>query len=274
MGKKDNGAAVDAASTVVGATVGLDARLSAVFATLTPEEQKEFEAMSLEDRILELSMIADISESSVSLLKGANLKAAKEENINLPILTAGGPGLRAGTKIAAFFMGVHHVFSKEVKENWKPFKGNKQMYYYNSYLKFKTRDGKEFGIWNSATLSILTKVLTHSSAPGIIAKDPLVAITYVGLVEGREVLERDYGIVLTTGNKAHVFTTDIEEGAQIMQYKKGVFCNLNAPTPIESDEDSAAITKEDATRSNYERLMALQSPENQVTQLLAGGSVQ
>ena len=273
MGKKENGAAVDATSTVVGATVGLDARTSAVYNALTADEKKDFDALSLEERIAELSAIADIEESSAALAKTAEMKEAKEEKLNLTILTAGGPGLRAGTKITAFFMGVVHIFSKELKPNWKEYKGKNHMFSYNSYLKFKDRNGREFGIWNSATLSILTKVPTHSSLPAKIAKDPLVTIEYVGKIEGREVLERDYGIKLTAGNSAHVFNTLIEKGVEVAQYVPGVICSLNAPFPIESDDD-VKVSKDEATRMNYEKLMGLQGPGSQVSQLLSHDSVQ
>jgi hypothetical protein len=44
---------------------------------------------------------------------------------------------------------------------------------------------------------------------------------------------------------------------------------LNSPFPIESDETAGTVSREEATRANYEKLMALQNGGDAISGLLA-----
>lgn len=260
MSKKDTTVATDL-------LVGLDQRLQAVFAALSAEEQAEISIMSMDEKVDALELIASLN-ASLTVGGDTAFKDAKPEQDNAVILSPGGMGLRAGTKFRAYLLGTVHIFSKDIKENWKEFKGKTQTFFYNSNYKFRDMNGKEFGIWSSPTLRILEKIPTHASLPSIVKADPLVEIHYVGKVEGKEVLKQQYGIELTKGNAAHVFTVKVAEGVTYNPYIKGCVNSLNSPTPVENDS-ATPVSREEATRANYERLMALQSGGNDVAGLLA-----
>lgn len=246
---------------------GLDQRLQAIFAGLSIEEQAEISMMSMDEKVQALELIASLS-ASATIGGDMAFKEAKPEQDNAVILSPGGIGLRPGTTFRAYLLGTVHIFSKEVKENWKEFKGKTQTFFYNSNYKFRDMNGKEFGIWSSPTLRILEKIPTHASLPSIVKADPLVEIHYVGKVEGKEVLKQEYGIELTKGNAAHVFKVKVADNVQYNPYIKGCVNSLNSPVPVENDSASP-VSREEATRANYERLMALQSGGNDVAGLLA-----
>ena len=257
MGKKGQTESVETTAADV-AAMALEPRLQAVLASLTAEERTGILALSSEEQIEQLEMIASI-EASATMGGDVAFVSAKPTQENILILTAGGPGLRAGTTIRGYLMGIVHVFAKEMKENWKEFKGKKQVFFYNSYFKFKDANGKEFGIWNSPALRNLEKIPTHAATPALVGKNPLVEIKYVGKIEGKEVLKQQYGLELTKGNAAHVFIPKVEDGVRFNAYVKGAVNSLNSPVPVESEEEAGTVTREDATRSNYERLMQLQA---------------
>jgi hypothetical protein len=246
---------------------GLDQRLQTIFNGLSASEQAEIALMNMEEKVQSLELIASLA-ASASIGGDMAFKVAKPEQDSTVILSPGGIGLRAGTTFRAYLLGTVHIFSKDMKENWKEFKGKTQTFFYNSNYKFRDMNGKEFGIWSSPTLRILEKIPTHASLPSIVKADPLVEITYVGKIEGKEVLKQEYGIELTKGNAAHVFTVKVAEGVQYNPYIKGCVNSLNSPVPVESDSASP-VSREEATRANYERLMALQSGGNDVAGLLA-----
>jgi hypothetical protein len=246
---------------------GLEPRLKAIFASLTTAEQAELSVMNVQERQDALDLMASLAASATA---GNDIifKDAKPEQDNAVILTPGGMGLRAGSKFRAYLLGTVHIFSKEIKENWKEFIGKTQTFYYNSYYKFRDVNGKEFGIWSSPTLRILEKLPTHASLPGMVKSDPLVEISYIGKIEGKEILKQEHGIELQKGNVAHVFKVKVPESVSYNPYIKGCINNLNSPTPVESDSDTP-VSREEATRANYERLMALQSGGSDVAGFLA-----
>jgi hypothetical protein len=248
-------------------TAGLDQRLQAIFTALTAEEQAEVSIMSADDRVQALELISSLA-ASATIGGDMTFRDAKPEQDNTVILSPGGMGLRPGTTFRAYLLGTVHIFSKTIKENWKEFKGNTQTFYYNSNYKFRDMNGKEFGIWASPTLRILEKIPTHASLPSIVKADPLVEIHYVGKIEGKDLLKQEYGIELIKGNAAHVFKVKVADGVQYNPYIKGCVNSLNSPFPIESDSGNP-VSREEATRANYERLMALQANGNDVAGLLA-----
>jgi hypothetical protein len=264
MGKKNE----TTTPAVAAESLTLSPKLQAVLESLSAEERADILAMEPEAQVDALEMIASL-ENSENVATDVEFVAAKPERDDILILTAGGPGLRAGKKIRAFLMGTVHVFAKEMKENWKEYKGRTQTFFYNSYFKFKDINGKEFGIWSSPTLRILEKIPTHASTPSLVAQNPMVEIKYVGLVEGKEVLKQVYGIELTKGNKAHVFQVNVASGVRYNAYVKGCVNSLNSPFPIESDETAGTVSREEATRANYEKLMALQNGGDAISGLLA-----
>jgi hypothetical protein len=245
----------------------LDANLQSVFAALTDAEKAEMSVMSPEERVQALELMASLS-ASAEFSGDTVFKDAKPEQDTTVVLSPGGMGLRAGTKFVAYLQGTIHIFAKDIKENWKEYKEGNKTYFYNSNYKFRDLNGKEFKIWASPTLRILEKIPTHSATPSLVKSDPLVEIHYIGKIEGKEVLKQEYGIELTKGNSAHVFKVKVAEGVKFNPYVKACVNSLNSPFPIQSSDSNESVTREEATRAMYERLMALQGG-NEISAFIA-----
>ena len=237
----------------------LSSEQMAAFKGFAKEDQAEI--LGLKSASEAVSMIEALMSMAVSTSKLANveLHEAKSELENITIFSAGGPGFRAGTTFRAALLGTHHIYSTEYKENWEEYVEDDNTWYYNSIFKFDA-DGKQFGIWNYGTLSDLRKIPTLASRTA--KSNPIVEVTYVGKVEGRDVLKSKYNIELTRGNEAHVFI--IKTDAVINRYEPGTLNSLNAPFPVSSKK--SGLNKFEATRQNYERILAAQG---QVSGLLA-----
>lgn len=246
---------------------GLDAKYSAILADMSAEDRAELEVLTSDEQIAKLNFLLSIQASALvaSDVEFKDIKPVKE---NINILMAGKAGLTAGTKIRAYLMGTVHIFSREFKENWKEFQGETGTFYYNSYIKFRGVDGLEFGIWGSPTLRLLEKVPTNAATPDLVKVDPMVEVTYVGKIEGRERLAKEFGIELRQGNSSHVFIVKVANGVKYDAYVKGCVNSLNAPFPIEKSA-TGTVTREEATRSNYEKLMAVQNNGGAISGLLA-----
>jgi hypothetical protein len=248
-------------------TDGLE-KFAAILADMTPDQQTALATLTDEEKVAKLEFLLSIQSSAVFAndVEFLDVKPVKE---NIEILTAGGMGLTAGTRIRAFLLGTVHVYTKDFKPNWKIFTSeNGATYYYNSYIKFQNVQGIDFGIWNSPTLRMLEKVPTNAALPELVKSNPLVEVNYVGKIEGRERLSKEFGIELRQGNSAHVFQPKIAAGVKYDSYVKGCVNSLNSPFPIERAE-AGSVSRDEATRSNYEKLMALQNNGSTISASLA-----
>jgi len=261
MGKKQQDQQAGTPALAAEVLAALTPAQAAVLGSLSAEEVAELSTMTTEEVQGNLDILASLA-SSASAAGDVNFVDAKPEQQNLPLLVAGGMGLRAGTVITAYLLGTVHIFAKEQKENWKEFRTEKNLYYYNSYYKFRDLNGKEFGIWASPTLRILEKIPTNAATPSLVKADPMVRISYVGKIEGKERLKQEFNLEITKGNAAHVFQVKTADSVRFNSFIKGCINSLNAPTPHESS-DATSVSKEEATRSNYERLMALEADRGQ-----------
>jgi hypothetical protein len=228
---------------------GLDEDAAESFLSMSVQEQDDYIALS------ESFSAADV--------RGIELEMAKAENENMPILRVGMAPLVAGAKIAARLKGTRFIYSKEHKENWKKFKAsNGDIYYTNSYSVFENlKTGKEFGIWSYATLRILEKIPTKEVyGPTSKFNNPIVQIEYLGKIEGRDVLAKDHGIILTEGSSAHVFKVEVEKGHPTFQYEAGCLNPLNSPTPIVRNGEK--VDRVEATKSRFDKLAALNGNNN------------
>jgi len=234
----------------------LSTRTQAFIEGLDDDAQESFLSMS-EAEQLDYIALAD-SLATVSM-KGIDFEMAKTENENMPILRVGLAPLVAGAKIVARLKGTRFIYSKEHKENWKKFKAsNGDIFYTNSYSVFENiNTGKEFGIWSYATLRILEKIPTKTvyGPDSKYKNDPVVEISYLGKIEGRDVLAKDHGIILTEGNAAHVFNVQVEKGVPVFQYEAGCLNPLNSPTPIVRNGEK--VDRVEATKSRFDKLAAL-----------------
>jgi hypothetical protein len=248
MAKKETGTA-----TVDVSLMGLSEAQIAIYNGLSAEDQADI--LEISDLAEKIAMIESLGTliSSTAQLASVDLKEVKKEAERFAIFTAGGPGMRAGTSFRAAFMGTNHIFLNEYRENWEEYVENDTTWFYNSNFKFKgVADGKEFGVWSYGTLSDLRKIPTLSSGSGLV--DPIVEVTYVGKVEGRDVLKAKYGIELNRGNEAHVFI--VKTDVDFNRYESGIVNSLNAPYPLASKKSS--VNKYEATRLNYEKIQAAQ----------------
>lgn len=232
--------------------IGLSAEQLAIFNGLSVEDQSDI--LELSEAADAIAMIEALGSMIASTAKLADVELVETKvEDKFAILSAGGIGLRAGTTFRAALMGTHHIFVSDYRENWEEYVENDKTWFYNSHFKFKgVDDGKIFGVWNYGTLSDLKKMPTLSSKTG--AVDPIVEITYVGKVEGRDILKSKYNIELTRGNEAHVFI--IKTDGVFDRYASGVVNNLNAPYPLASKKST--LNKYEATRLNYEKIQAAQ----------------
>jgi hypothetical protein len=248
MAKKD---------TVVSTEVLATGKFAPLLSTLSEKEAQEFEALSDDVKEMRLAIYEDMLMSSSSDLGDFVEIANKNENIE--IFSAGSAMLREGKPVRVRLHGTVYIKSKDFKENWTEKKdANGGVYYLNQFFQVETvGSGHVFGIWNYPTLRKLEKI--HTVTSGSIAgdKDPIIEITYVGKIEGREVLKRDHKIDLKQGNSAHVFIVKAEKSANIEAYATGCVNPLNS-NELETST-GPKLSRDEATKANFERLMALQS---------------
>lgn len=229
-------------------------------------EKEAFLLLSVEEQN---AIVSEIEAMGVG--SGAELMTAKAELENLPIYAVDGAKgtfvllklvddqvakIPVGKKIFGRLLGTRFVHSKEHKENWKKTKAaDGTIRYSNSYFVFENmKTGLKFGVWNMAGLRILEKVVTSESLGDSTGKNPEVAIEYVGLIEGRDKLQKDYGIILTEGNSSHVFDVVVEKGAIINQYEAGCMNPLNDPEPFVSSGEKK--DKVEATKERFAQIAA------------------
>lgn len=163
--------------------------------------------------------------------------------------------LYAGDEIGGEFLGTVPMFSTEPKENWGEEIVDGKKIWTNKHYAFKRADGTMFGLFATSTLWKLQKIATSATHQAI--KNPLVKVSYVGLVEGKEVLKEKYGIELTSGSKAHVCKLAHSKDARISEYTKGCVNLLRSPKPTFGEKSNLSSFEQDV--ANFEKMQAYAS---------------
>ena len=156
----------------------------------------------------------------------------------------------AGEVVGGRFLGTVPMFSLEFKENWEEMIVEGKKVYTNQHYAFERKDGSRFGIHDSrATLWVLEKIATKATNPTL--ENPIVKISYVGIVTGKDRLEKDYGVVLKTGNQAHVCTVETDKTAVIDRYAAGAINLLRNPMPNLGKKEK--LSHFEQNKLNYEK---------------------
>lgn len=210
----------------------LSADQEKIVKAFSAEELEAFKALPSDERRIEmLEMIASTALATDVTGDFEEISGADEQE-DVTILSAGGLGCQAGQVFVARFLGTVPMFSQDFKENWEEHVIEGRTVYMNSYYLFENaKTGKKFGLYKAPCLNkVLPKVPTKASN-GNVAANPLVRITYVGKIKGKDVLRDKYDLVLTSGNEAHVHTVELERGIRFDRYRPGVVNYLKNPIP-------------------------------------------
>lgn len=144
--------------------------------------------------------------------------------------------LYAGEHVEGKLIGTVPMFSMDFKENWEERLVDGKKVWFNQHYLFETSTGIKFGVHDArASLWLLEKISTSMTNPSI--KNPYVRIDYVGLIEGKERLEKEYNIKLTTGKEAHVCTIKTEKGTIMDTYAAGALNLTRDPRPNFGSEE-------------------------------------
>lgn len=200
--------------------------------------------------LVEASLTNDREEYPIFRLGGNEIPATgREENT-----------LYAGDEIGGEFLGTNPMFSTEPKENWDEQLVDGKKIWVNKHYAFKKADGTLFGLFATSTLWKLQKIATSATNPSI--KNPMVKVSYIGLVEGKEVLKEQYGVEITSGNKAHVCKLAHSRDAKISEYTKGCVNLLRSPKPTFGEKSNLSAFEQDVM--NFEKAHSYATENGQV----------
>lgn len=176
--------------------------------------------------------------------------------------------LYAGESLVGEFIGTVPMFSLEPKENWEETVVEGKKVWLNQHYLFKNpKTGDLFGLHDArASLWILEKISTSMTNPSI--PNPVVKIDYVGIVEGKDVLEKEYGIKLKTGKEAHVAKVLTQKGTQIDTYASGAVNLTRDPRPNFGSAEKVDRMTQNAR--NFERAKGIHGAQP----VIAGGQPQ
>lgn len=205
--------------------------------------------------------VETVDYNSVSLVSGQDTELNSVEiqtEEKYPIFSFGteaGPGvILPKGKIRGTFLGTVPMFSKTFKENWDELEVEGQVIYASKHFAFTDANGNKFGIFSSSNLWKLTKIPTAISGKAF--KNPTVEVEYVGKVEGRDVLEKEFGIKIQKGNSAHVF--NVKTDTQVDMTIEGCVNYLRNPIPSLGAKKEGRDAIETA-RKSWERQQKLQA---------------
>lgn len=186
---------------------------------------------------------------------GGDLEAGKPREVNT---------IYAGDVIIGKLVGTVPMWSLEPKENWKEEEAEGRKYWTSLHYKFKNvKTGEEFGVFNNSTLFNLQKILTSSSSPEL--ADPTVGITYIGKIEGKERLSKEFGIELTKGTSAHVTKLSLPKDVKIDAYQAG--CVNYTRNPMPNFGSKVKISRAEQARLNYAAIEARKAKHEGQAQL-------
>lgn len=214
-----------------------------LIAGLSKEDKATFDALPSDEKKQEmLALMATIAATTGADVEVEEYKQTGDEDCT--ILSPGGLGLGVGAKVTARFLGIVPMHSTEPKENWTEKVIEGKTVWLNHFYKFESLDGKRtFGIYKSPMLNkVLTKVFTTATRPTVTPINPIITLTYDGIVEGKEELQKRYNFTLNKGTKCHAFRVAVDKFAVIDPYFKGICNYLKSPLPnLGEKEDVDAL---------------------------------
>jgi hypothetical protein len=178
-------------------------------------------------------------------------------------------GIKKGQTITGRFRGTVPMSSTDFKENWKDEVIEGKTVYTNRYFEFETMDGKSrFGIYQNPFLNkVLPKLATKASISKV-EKNPVVSMTYLGIIEGREVLAKEYDLQLTKGNSAHVVNVKLEAGVAYDPYFRGCANLLKSAQPnFGSKEKLSGLAQSDVDWARIQRANGLDIDGKPLTEI-------
>lgn len=230
----------------------LRADLKEVLAMLTTDELARFNTIKEEDQE---QYLVSLKATKTALVDFADVEfeSAPDGDAGYHIFsvpTANNAGdLRVGSILVGELVGFVPMVSLEPKKNWDKCKlPNGTTVYMSGHYRFQNPKTKEeFGIYSYSNLWELQKVPTLATEASALrpAKNPLVRIEYVGLIEGSENLAK-FGIQTDDGDKSHVFKVQYEKGLKVNKYIKGCINMTHSPLPnfgTKGDEAVDQITR-------------------------------
>lgn len=244
---------------------------------LNKDEQALFDSFNEKEREFFLAMPSDEERKAyldeiLELSTTDDLGVEMEEDVireeDVPIYPVGRGPFRVGKTVKARFLGVRRIFSKEKKKHWDTRVVEGITFYINdAYIFEHPKTGKEFGLFESPMLKrVLRKTHTKASNPNI-ERNPLVAITYDGLITDPVKLKNEYNFELQEGDGAHAIRCAVEKAHKdlVTPYSTGTKCWLEAPLPKVSNNKKLTAEEQDA--ADWERQQRLANPVNNAGEL-------
>lgn len=242
-----------------------------IIKNLSAEEKKVFEGLKHEDQLAYIVRI-EMKNDSFDSVEFAEIEDTLE---NVTLLAPKSPsnplGLVAGDVVVGRLLGYVNMFSEDEKENWTKVidRESGKLFYANGYYKFQRKDGSLVGLRSGSNLWRLGKIATVATNPLTIKENPVVKVTYLGLIEGKERLKAEFGIEIQSGNSSHVYKIEPAKNAVISK-EKGIINYLNSPVPVVYGNDGrsdAEIAMDNYTKQAIanEKAKALMLEQSQAT---------
>jgi hypothetical protein len=238
----------------------------AILAKMSKDERLAFDALRDSEKeafFLSLQLTSqDVSEDGFETVGGG-----LEDCPIIGVKTEKNPfGMKDGEKFSATFLGTVVRISKEPKENWDQIAVGGKVYYTSPYYKFKRANGSVFGIQGYSGLWKLKRIATAATDPRYY-NNPEVMVKYIGHIEGKERLKKEFGIEIASGNSSHVFEVLVKNAVALRDSEKtrsGVINYLNSPIPVETANDDGLTDVEIAARNYKLQVEAHQAVSAQI----------
>jgi DNA-binding transcriptional ArsR family regulator len=240
-----------------------------VLETFSEDDFKLFEAMEDKQKLEMLDFL--VQESSVTIDESEfSFDSAEIQNMREEILMIqpNGPLCRPGKTFLVELLGTMPMWSLKKQTGWKDHvaPNGKKFWTSHYYVCMDIKTGKKIGFYrNPVLVKYLTKIPTAASNVNV-ASNPKLKIGYVGLIEGEERLANEFGIELVNGGeKAHVFTVDVEKGLKFNRYRPGIINYLDNPIPNFGEKEQ--ISEIDRATRDWEQLEMLNNGVSTAAQI-------
>lgn len=215
-----------------------------IIKNLSAEEKKIFKTLKFEDQMAYVLRI-EMKEDSFDGVEFEEINDTLEDVTLLAPKSPSNPlGLVAGDVVIGRLLGYVNMFSESPKENWDKIVDQEsgKLFYANGYYKFQRKDGSLFGLRSGSNLWRLGKIATVATNPLAYRENPVVKVTYLGLIEGKEKLKADYGIEIQSGSSSHVYKIEPSKTAVVLK-EKGIVNYLNSPIPVVHSDDNRTASE-------------------------------
>lgn len=242
---------------------------------LSDSEKKRVMSQPIDAQAAHIDLMLKVNATLAGFKLDDNLVVAGELNSEVELFSFNkGGGFAEGSKLRLELLGTMPMWKNTPSDGWEEIEVKGQKVSISKHFRAIVRmeghplNGKEIGIYDGASLNVLTKIPTLATTVGTPQANPIITLDYIEFAQGKDNIKAKYGIELKSGTSMHVINVLYSPAvaATVRQYEAGCVNFLKNPVPTLKDPSKVKLSTFEKQVLSYACNKGLVAPSATVEQ--------